>query len=214
MDKVRLLLLDDHTLFRESLSRLLDSEPDFEMVGHCSSIEQAIEVIGSKPVDMVLLDFDLGLQRAPQFLERARLLKPMPKVLMVTAGMTPSESAQTLSLGAAGIFLKQSSPALLGEAIRKVHAGETWIDQQCLKDLVQVAVQPEAQANGKMFTDRERQVLRGVFEGLGNKEIGARLGISESSVKAALQQLFQKTRVRTRSQLVRIALEQFSGQWD
>jgi two-component system nitrate/nitrite response regulator NarL len=212
MSNIRLLLLDDHTLFRESLSRLLDAEPDFEMVADCSSVEQAIDILKTRAVDLVLLDYDLGQQRAPDFLEQARALGLAPRVLLVTAGITPSESVQILNNGTAGLFLKHSSPELLAEAIRKVHGGETWVDQRCLRDIVHVASQPESRPS-KDFTERERAVLRGVFEGLSNKEIGARLEISESSVKAALQQLFHKTGVRTRSQLVRIALEQFAGQW-
>jgi two-component system nitrate/nitrite response regulator NarL len=213
MPNIRLLLLDDHTLFRESLSRLLDAEPDFEMVADCSSVDQAIEILRNRPVDLVLLDYDLGPQRAPDFLDRLHALGLTPRVLMVTAGITASESVQVLNEGASGLFLKHSSPALLAEAIRKVHGGETWVDQRCLRDIVQVASQPEGRPASKDFTERERAVLRGVFEGLSNKDIGARLEISESSVKAALQQLFHKTGVRTRSQLVRIALEQFAGQW-
>lgn len=213
MQNIRLLLLDDHTLFRESLSRLLDAEPDFEMVADCPTVEQAIEILRTRAVDLVLLDYDLGERRAPYFLDRARALGVAPRVLMVTAGVTPSESVQILNEGASGIFLKHSSPALLAEAIRRVHGGETWVDQRCLREIVQVASQPEGRTASKDFTERERAVLRGVFEGLSNKEIGARLEISESSVKAALQQLFHKTGVRTRSQLVRIALEQFAGQW-
>ncbi|HVO97000.1 MAG TPA: response regulator transcription factor [Bryobacteraceae bacterium] len=213
MPNIRLLLLDDHTLFRESLSRLLEAEPDFEMVGGCSSVEQAIIVLKSSPVDLVLLDYDLGPQRAPDFLDRARGLGLKPKVLMVTAGISPSESVRILNSGVSGLFLKHSSPALLREAIRKVHAGETWVDQRCLREIVQAAANPGNRRPSRDFTERERSVLRGVFEGLSNKEIGARLEISETSVKAALQQLFHKTGVRTRSQLVRIALEQFAGQW-
>ena len=213
MQNIRLLLLDDHTLFRESLSRLLDAEPDFEMVADCSSVEQAIEILKNNVVDLVLLDYDLGQQRAPDFLDRARAMGLLPRVLMVTAGITAAESIHILREGASGLFLKHSSPALLAEAIRRVHAGETWVDQRCLRDIVDIASRPETRPASKGFTERERAVLRGVFEGLSNKEIGTRLDISESSVKAALQQLFYKTGVRTRSQLVRIALEQFSGQW-
>lgn len=209
--KLRLLLLDDHTLFRESLARLLEAEPDFEMAAHCASIEQAIAALRVQHVDMVLLDYDLGNERAPRFLDELRALNLNPKVLMVTAGMSPSESAQILRRGASGVFLKHSSPALLSEAIRKVHAGETWIDQHALRDLVDAAARPEPQPDRKDLTGRERQVLRAVFEGLSNKQIAGSLGLSESSVKAALQQLFQKTGVRTRSQLVRVALEQFQG---
>src|SRR5580692_11996956 len=155
MSNIRLLLLDDHTLFRESLSRLLDAEPDFEMVADCSSVEQAIAVLRSHTVDLVLLDYDLGPQRAPDFLDRARSLALPPRVLMVTAGITPSESVQILNEGASGIFLKHSSPALLAEAIRRVHGGETFLDQRCLREIVQVASQPEGRPASKDFTERE-----------------------------------------------------------
>ena len=189
------------------MARLLAAEPDFEIVAHCSSIDQAFAVLQEQPVDVVLLDFDLGPERAPQFLTRVRDLGIAPRILLVTAGMNPAEAAQTLDQGASGLFLKHSSPALLVEVIRKIYAGETWIDQRCLKELVHAAARPESRPAEKNLTERERQVLRGVFEGQSNKEISAGLGISESSVKAALQQLFQKTGVRTRSQLVRVALE-------
>jgi DNA-binding NarL/FixJ family response regulator len=132
---------------------------------------------------------------------------------MVTAGMSDAESVQALDLGVSGIFPKHLSPAVLTQAIRKVMAGETWLDENAIQALVRASKHPKGGDQTKPFTDRETHVLQGVFEGLSNKEIGARLNISESSVKAALQQLFQKTGVRTRSQLVRIALEEHGGRW-
>lgn len=104
-------------------------------------------------------------------------------------------------------------PALLSEAIRKVIAGETWIDQRCIQAIVQAVDRTHQQERRKQLTERERQVLLTVFEGLSNKEIAARLSMSEASVKSALQQLFAKTGVRTRSQLVRVALEEHSDDW-
>src|SRR5579864_7117292 len=105
MGRVRLLLLDDHALFRESLARLLAAEPDFEIVAHCSSIDQAFAVLSEQPVDVVLLDFDLGAERAPQFLIRVREMQPTPRILLVTAGMHAAEAAQALDQGASGLFL-------------------------------------------------------------------------------------------------------------
>ncbi len=207
-------MVDDHELFRESLAHLLAAEAEFQVVAHVPSVEQAAAVLGKQPVDVVLLDFDLGVQRAPQFLERIRALPVQPRILLVTAGIVPLDAAALLNDGVAGIFLKHSSPGLLIDVIRKVHAGETWVDQRCLRDLAKAVVQPVRHASERQFTERERDVLRGVFEGRSNKEISAALGISESSVKAAIQQLFQKTGVRSRSQLVRTALERFSGEWE
>ncbi len=213
MDRSRILLVDDHTLFREALSRMLEGEPDLEMTANCASVGEAIDILRTKPIDLVLLDHDLGRERGFDFIPRARQNGFDGRILMVTAGMTDAESMQILGLGVSGIFHKHNSPALLVEAIRKVMTGDIYLDQRSIHTLVEASRPSEKLSNRKAFTERESQVLRGVFEGLSNKEIGARLDVSESSVKASLQQLFQKTGVRTRSQLVRIALEEHRNLW-
>jgi DNA-binding NarL/FixJ family response regulator len=181
------------------------------MAGHCATVDKATDILRQKPIDLVLLDYDLGKENGFEFIARARELGFEGPFLIVTAGMSDTESVQAVRLGVGGIFPKHSSPALLAQAIRKVMAGETWLDQSSIQALVEATKRRETPNLKKPFTERENQVLQGVFEGLSNKEIGARLDISESSVKAALQQLFQKTGVRTRSQLVRIAVEEHLG---
>ena len=165
-------------------------------------------MLGRFEVDVVLLDFDLGDDHGNHFISSARQSGYTGKILMVTAGMNATESSVALKLGASGIVLKHSSPGALANAIRLVAKGETWVDQKVVLQMAN-RLQGEAQSLPRTLTERENQVLRGVFEGLSNKEIAAKIGVSESSVKAALQQLFDKTGVRTRSQLVRIALEGF-----
>jgi DNA-binding NarL/FixJ family response regulator len=207
MESIRLLLVDDHVLFRQSLARLLASEPDFEVVADCITASQALEILQRTPVDIVLLDFDLGDERSSQFISACLQVRPTTRILMVTAGMTVAESAAALRLGASGIFLKHGSPMDLIQAIRLVVGGATWVDQTIVQRL---AAQVDAEApppSRPQLTEREQRVLQGVFEGLANKEIGVRLGVSETAVKSTLQQLFRKTQVRTRSQLVRVALE-------
>jgi two-component system nitrate/nitrite response regulator NarL len=110
--------------------------------------------------------------------------------------------------GIAGIFMKRQSAALLAKSIRDVMAGKVSFDHDLFQDAIVRETAREVR-QAERFTERERQVLSHVFEGLANKEIAAQIGVSESSVKATLQQLFAKTGVRTRSQLVRIALEQY-----
>jgi len=207
MQPIRLLLLDDHILFREGLSRLLASEADFEMAGNCGTQAEALEVLATKEVDVVLLDFDLGEDHGSQFIGAARRAGYQGRFLMLTAGMTATESSIALQLGASGVFLKHNSPGTLAKAIRLVAAGEMWLDQKVIQLMADGIHQREEAGVRAMLTDREQRVLQGIFEGLSNKEIASRLGVSEGAVKATLQQLFQKTHVRTRSQLVRIALE-------
>jgi DNA-binding NarL/FixJ family response regulator len=207
MERIRLLLVDDHILFRDGLSRLLALEPDLAVVAGCGTVAEALDMVGRHPVDIVLLDYDLGEDHGSHFLSSARRTGYTGKVLMVTAGMTAKESSTALHLGASGIFLKHNSPGTLAKAVRLIMGGEIWVDPKVIQLMADRVDQREEERVSPLLTEREQQVLRGIFEGLTNKEIGAQLGVSDGAVKATLQQLFQKTGVRTRSQLVRIALE-------
>ena len=206
MQRIRLLLVDDHPLFREGLARLLASEPDFEMVAQCSTATEALEVLSRSDIDIVLLDFDLGDEQGNHFISSSRQSGYTGKILMVTAGMSAKEASAALKLGASGILLKHSSPGTLANAIRLVAQGELWVDQKVIQQMAD-CLQGDQPSPPRALTQREDQVLQGVFEGLINKEIAAKIGVSEDSVKATLKQLFLKTGARTRSQLVLIALE-------
>jgi len=216
--EIRILLVDDHGLFRDSLSRLLQTEPGFRMVGSCATIAEALPIItgeqaGEQP-DIILLDYDLGEEQGTVALDEIRKSGFKGRVLMVTAGMSDAATVRVLESGSEGIFLKHSSPAQLVEAIRRMVAGEPWLDPRAMRSLIAGATgKSEEQRSTQVFTPRERFVLQGVFEGLTNKEIAAQLQVSEGSIKAVMQQLFDKTGVRTRSQLVRIALEKRAEDW-
>jgi len=204
----RVLIVDDHSLFRESLARLLDAEAEFEVVGHCAGVEDALGLLASRGADLVLLDLDLGPERGGDFLARARAAGFPGRVMIVTAGGEGLEAVRLMARGASGIFLKHSPLADLVRIIRGGAAGDGWIDPRYLPRLAPGDAGGSSEPRAGL-TGRERDVLRGVFAGLANKEIAAGLGLSESSVKAALQQLFGKTGVRTRGQLVRVALERY-----
>lgn len=210
-EQIRILVVDDHELFREGLVRLLATESDLYVVGQCGAVAEGLELLARLPVDLVLLDFRLADGRGNQFLESARRSGYCGKILMVTGRMTGEESLNALQHGASGIFLKHSSPSALIKAIRLVLGGNLWIDPPVVQIMAEAVPSQEEQALHTILTDREKRVLRGVCEGLTNRKIGDRMGVSEGTVKAALQQLFQKTGVRTRSQLVRVALEGSRG---
>jgi two-component system, NarL family, nitrate/nitrite response regulator NarL len=209
---ISILLIDDHVLFRESVTRLLNMEPGLEVVAHCGSIEDALKVLARSRVDIVLLDFDLGGPEGTEFVRLAKREGFTGKILVVTAGVSQGDAAQLIRNGVAGIFMKNQSADLLAQGIREVMAGKVWFDQDLLHSALSGPGGPREQASTDDLTSRQRQVLRLVFEGLANKEIAQRIGVSESSVKATLQQLFSKMAVHTRSQLVRVVLEQRKGQ--
>jgi DNA-binding NarL/FixJ family response regulator len=209
--RIEIVLVDDHALFRESVARLLAAEPGFRVVAHCSSVAEGLAALRKTHVDIVLLDFDLGQGDGGEFMRLAKQQGFTGKVLVVTAGVQNEQAADLIRNGISGIFMKHHSAALLIEGIRDVLAGKVWFDRELLQEAVGRAG-PRQESKEDRFTERERQVLSCVFDGLVNKEIAKRIGVSESSVKATLQQLFSKTGVRTRSQLVRITLEQYRSQ--
>ena len=209
--RVRLLLLDNHALFRASLARVLASEDGFEVVGECSSVAQACEILQRSNADIVLLDFDLGMESGNEFISAARRAGYEGRFLIVSAGAEPKLTAIALQLGASGIFLKSETPDRLIRAIQLVASGEFWVDPKVIQMLAEQLVdqyQPvDLQRSTGALGDRERNVLLGILGGLTNKRIGLKMGISESSVKNVVQRLFNHAGVKTRSQLVRVALE-------
>lgn len=213
MNPTRILMVDDHGLFREGLGRLLDATPELSVVGQCSNIREAVAMLEQTEIDLVLLDYDLGQEFGTQLLAELREGASKPKVLMVTAGMSDRVTMQVLEAGVSGIFLKHSSPEQLVVAIQQVAKGKIWLDDTAIHTLVSSSAQAERDAESPALTNRQSGVLRGILDGLTNKEIAWNMGSSESSIKAAIQELFRKAGVRTRSQLVRIAIEEHSSDW-
>ena len=204
--EIRILLVDDHNLFRESLGRSLESKPNFRIAGSCASAAEALAVLNREKVDIVLLDYDLGDGQGASFVEEVKRYFKGP-VLVVTAGMSDTDTVQAFISGCSGIFLKHNPLAKLFEAISKVIGGETWLDPSVVKPLVRGAAAKSSQPQAQPLSAREHTVLKAILEGLTNKEIARQLGVSENSVKWVTHQLFKKTGVRKRSQLVCIALE-------
>jgi DNA-binding NarL/FixJ family response regulator len=211
---IRILMIDDHTLFRESLVRLLEREPEFHVVARCATVDEGTAALAATPVDIVLLDYDLGDEVGTDLLPKLDGHSGRPKVVLVTAGMRASAALGAVNAGVSGIVLKHSDPRHLVEAIRRVAAGETWWDPG-IQHRVNAGTDspPAATASVRSLTDRQRLVLRSILDGLTNKEIAARLQASETSIKATIQELFTKAGVRTRSQLVRVAIERYSAEW-
>ena len=206
---IKVLLVDDHAMFREGLARMLATEKDLEVVGEVSSVTDAMSLLSAR-TDVVLLDVDLGAERALEFVERAKTVAFQGRILIVTAGISGREAVQLVQAGVAGILHKNHPTKVLCGAIRKVVAGEACIEDEYLTALFQSVDRASAGLHPR-FTERDRIVLQHVLQGLTNREIGEKIEISEAAVKASLRQLFEKLGVHTRAQLVKIALEQYNG---
>jgi DNA-binding NarL/FixJ family response regulator len=209
-EALKLLVVDDHQMFREGLARALEKEPDFEVVGQCRSAGEALALL-DRGVAIVLLDVDLGAERGLEFVEAARKQGFEGQILIVTAGVSGVEAVQLIQAGVAGIMHKQHSTQTLCQNIRKVAAGESCIEPDYLTPLFRSVDQTQRRTRPKL-TERDRIVLRAMFQGSTNKDIAVNIGISEGAVKASIRQLFEKLGVRTRAQAVKVALEQHRDQ--
>ena len=213
-DTIRILLVDDHMLFREGLRRLLDAESGVTVCGDFASAKEALKGLArGLEFDVALLDYELTVEgrdtaNGLDLLRQIRELRPDARVLFVTAGMDSTDLVTAVRELAAGIFLKTEPITELILAIQRTAKGERWVSSGvALSLLSEKHMQSAKQRRQEQWNERENTVLRGVLEGLSNKEIGARMDLTESSVKAVLQKLFEKTGVRSRSQLVRYAIE-------
>lgn len=214
MTETRIVMVEDHRLFRESLGRLLQTEPGFKVVGEFTTVSEAISAFSQIQADVVLLDYDLGEELGCSLIAELKKRQKEAKVLMVTGGMSDGAILQAMKAGASGIFLKHSSLDQLLWAIRRVASGENWLDLRAVSAIIGGKnARAEIPEHSRQLTVRQSEVVRGILDGLTNKEIALRLNASESSVKAIIQELFQKAGVRTRSQLVRIAIEKHSSDW-
>jgi DNA-binding NarL/FixJ family response regulator len=207
-ESIRLLLVDDHALFREGLAGLLPNEPDMSVVAKCATAAEALEYIQQSQPTMILLDFDLWGERAVDFVSDTCTNGFFGKVLVVTAGVSEMDSVQLVRSGVSGILHKHHSPDVLVNTIRKIARDEVCLEESYLKPLFR-SVRRDRTEGTPELTERDKTILRYIFQGLANKKIGARLQVTEGAVKASLRQLFHKLEVHTRAQLVKIALEQY-----
>jgi len=209
-DQIRIVLVEYQVLLRASLSRFLAAQPGLAVVGECGTGEEALGVLNVSSVDIVLLDLDVRTEPGDEFISAARHAGYKGRFLIVAGEVEAGDLSATLKLGASGIFLKSEAPDRLVQAIRLVASGAVWVDQKAMQLLAdQLIERPHVDdsRSGSLLTEREEKVLVGILGGLTNRKIGDNIGLSESSVKSVVQQLFVRAGVRTRSQLVRAALE-------
>lgn len=212
---IRLMILDPLGLYRASLGRLLSAQSGFEVVQECATAEEALKTLASSAVDLILLDFDSFTAQGADFMSAARAAGYAGRFLIIAGHVDVRKSALAVKHGASGIFLKSESPDRLLHAIRTVADGEVWLDQKVLQLLANELIDRESGRgagledlpHGNPLNDREQSVLAGIVGGLSNRKIADQMSLSESSVKNVVQRLFGKAGVKTRSQLVRAALE-------
>ncbi len=208
---IRLLVVDDHAMFREGLVRMLEKEARFHVAGQAGSAADALGMLAEVNPAVVLLDVDLGAERAIDFVLGARRSRFEGHILAVTAGMSDAEAIQLVQAGVTGIVHKHHSIDILRDTILVVAKGEVSIENTYLAPVLR-SMDRTRKPKTPMLTPRDKSVVSAVLQGLTNREIATRLGISEGAIKASLRHVCAKLGVRTRSQLVKVALEQYKDQ--
>jgi two-component system, NarL family, nitrate/nitrite response regulator NarL len=206
---IRLLLVDAHAIPRAGLRLLLESQPEFRVVGEAADRSTALTLATQAHPDVILLDLLPATQSGPQVLADLRAAVPHARLLVLTNEPSPHFHQQTIRLGARGVVHTEQSPETLFQAIAQVHAGEVWLDPALLAALLDElaphkkrALQDPEDAKIATLSPREREVIALIGEGLRNKEIATRLFISETTVRHHLTSIFQKLEVADRLELV------------
>ena len=208
---VRILIADDHPVYREGLISIFRNEPEFTIVGEASDGRQAVQLISELHPDILLLDLLMpsltGLETLRELSGSTTPVRP----IVLTAAIAQEQIAQALQLGALGIVLKDAPTEVLFNSIRSVMNGQFWVGQTQVKDLMEalrfyVVPADEGSKEQIHLTSRERDVVGGIASGFTNREIAERLSISEQTVKHHLRNIFDKTGVSNRLELALFAI--------
>ncbi|HLK32837.1 MAG TPA: response regulator transcription factor [Terriglobales bacterium] len=210
---VRILLADDHPIFRDGLRRLLEAEPGFRVIGEASDGAEAVAMARKLKPDVLLLD--LAMPNHPG-LEAVRELGGTgtpTRILLLTAAVEKEQIVEALQLGARGVVLKESATQLLLDALRAVMAGQYWVGRETITNLVEYLrslLTPSPTPKQKKFglTPRELEIVSAVVAGYTNKDIASHFKISEDTVKHHLSNVFDKLGVSTRLELALFAVHQ------
>jgi len=211
---VRIIIADDHPIVRDGLKKLLLLEEDFEIVGEASDGREVLERVQELDPDVLLLDLRMPNLDGLSALQALQQTNKRTRVIVLTASEDKNEFVQAMKLGCSGIVLKQTAPDLIVKSIRKVHAGEIWLDSHTTAAVMrqfQTGTDASGMATGKgrersPLSAREREIVALVAQGYKNKEMAEKMFISEQTVKNHLHNIFDKLGVSDRLELALYAI--------
>lgn len=210
MDKIRILIADDHNIVREGVRMILTSQEDFEVVGEASTGREALEQARSLQPDVVVMDISMPDMTGIQATEKIRKELPSVQVLGLTMHEEDSYVFELLRVGAAGYVLKRAAAEDLVSGVRAAHRGEAFlypsVAKRVVEDFLQRATAQEKEQALDGLTEREREVLTLIAEGLTNQEIASRLFISIKTVQTHRAHILEKLNLHDRTELVRYAI--------
>ncbi|MFZ0707398.1 MAG: response regulator transcription factor [Candidatus Korobacteraceae bacterium] len=201
---IRIIIADSEAIFRAGMSKIFTQEPDLEVVAQTDSLAQTLATVSETEGDVLLFEAGLSLTPAEAVSEVIRRALPPAKVILVSQRSSEHETVDYLRRGVRGILTRSVSPELLVRCVRKVSAGETWLDNQGVNWIID-AYRSQAQlGSGKQalrFSEKEMLIISGVTQGLKNKDIAVQVGTTEQVVKNYLRKIYDKLGVADRLEL-------------
>jgi len=211
---VRILIADDHPIFRDGLKRLLESERDFKVVGEACDGVEAVKMVRQLKPEILLLDLAMPRRPGLEALREMSTDTTGVRVILLTAAAEKDQIVEALQLGARGVVLKDSATQILLKSIRAVMDGEYWVGRESVSNLVQYlrglvgSSSNVARQRRYGLTPRELEIVSAVVAGYANKEIAEHFKISEDTAKHHLSNIFDKVGVSTRLELALFAVNQ------
>jgi DNA-binding NarL/FixJ family response regulator len=206
---IRIVIADDHPIFRDGLRKLLDHEDDMQIVGEVNNGNEATAMIGKLKPDILLLDLRMPEKDGLTLLEEMNFDSLPTRVIVLTATEDDRDVVRAMRLGARGVVLKQSATDLLIKSIHKVYGGEIWLDKRMTAEVMKAfakSAEGGPRRDKPLLSDREKEIVQLVAQGFRNREIGEKLFISEQTVKNHLHIIFDKLGVSDRLELALYAI--------
>jgi DNA-binding NarL/FixJ family response regulator len=213
--RIRIVIADDHPIVRDGLRKLLNLEEDLEIVGEASDGREVLELVQLHEPDVLLLDLRMPVMDGLTALQSLQHIGRKTRVIVLTASEDKNEFVQAMKLGCSGIVLKQTAPELIVKSIRKVHAGEIWLDSHTTAAVMRQFASPGSDVGNapaakprerSPLSAREREIVALVAQGYKNKEMAEKMFISEQTVKNHLHNIFDKLGVSDRLELALFAI--------
>jgi two-component system, NarL family, nitrate/nitrite response regulator NarL len=206
---IRVVMADDHAIFRDGLRKLLENASDIAIVGEAANGNEAIRMLTKLKPDILLLDLRMPDKDGLAVLEEVNFDSLPTKVIVLTAAEDDRDVVRAMRLGARGVVLKQSASDLLVKSIYKVYSGEIWLDNRMTAEVVEAFKKSSdsgPRRDKPLLSDREKEIVQLVAQGFRNREIGEKLFISEQTVKNHLHNIFDKLGVSDRLELALYAI--------
>lgn len=206
---VRILIADDHAIFRDGLRKLFDGTDEVAIVGEASNGNECVKMLAKLKPDILLLDLRMPEKDGLGVLEEINFDSMTTRVIVLTAAEDDRDVVRAMRLGARGVVLKQSASDLLLKSIKKVHDGEIWLDNRMTAEVIDAfkrSAETGQRRDKPLLSEREKEIVQLVAQGFRNREIGEKLFISEQTVKNHLHNIFDKLGVSDRLELALYAI--------